>query len=61
MPSTDYGRKLTPAEQTAAAAAAANAPKDRWLITGKPLYPPARKQSSKPLAAAPADPRGSPA
>lgn len=52
MPSTDYGRRLTPAEQSAAEAAIQRAPRDVWLITRKPLYPPVRKRTSKAPAGA---------
>jgi hypothetical protein len=50
MPSTDYGRKLTPAEQAAAEAAIEAAPKGVWLVTRQPLNPEARKRSGKALA-----------
>jgi hypothetical protein len=62
MPSTDYGRKLTPAEQAAAQAAIEAAPRNVWLITRRPLYPEARKRSGKARAkVAAADRIGTPA
>jgi len=61
MPSTEYGRKLTPAEQAAAEAAIQSAPKDVWLITRRPLHPEARKRSKTRAAAVAAERIGTPA